>query len=104
MLFNSEIFLFLFLPLTLLVFYLLGHFGKIKLALASLVIASLLYYGWWKPIYLPLILGSMTVNYVLGYLIQKLQRSGATGKAALVVGIVFNLGLLGYFKLSLIHI
>ena len=98
MLFNSEIFLFLFLPLTLLVFYLLGHFGKIKLALASLVIASLLYYGWWKPIYLPLILGSMTVNYGLGYLIQKLQRSGATGKATLVVGIVFNLGLLGYFK------
>jgi len=98
MLFNSPIFLFIFLPLTLLVFYLLGSFGKVRLALASLVFASLLYYGWWKPEYLPLIFGSMIVNYLVGWVIQKQQSRGLRGQPLLVLGIVFNLGLLGYFK------
>jgi alginate O-acetyltransferase complex protein AlgI len=98
MLFNSPIFLFVFLPLTLLVFYLLGSFGKVRLALASLVFASLLYYGWWKPEYLPLIFLSMAVNYLCGWLIQQQQRRGRPGQSILVLGITFNLGLLGYFK------
>ena len=98
MLFNSDIFLFVFLPLTLLAYYTLGRFGKIRLAIASLVMASLIYYAWWNPLYLPLILGSMVVNYLIGRAIQRSQAAGATGRTALVSGIVLNLGLLGYFK------
>lgn len=98
MLFNSEIFLFVFLPLTLLTFYGLGGLGKTRLAIASLVVASLIYYAWWKPVYLPLIFGSMVINYLLGRHIQRRKQSGETGKSTLIAGIAVNLGLLGYFK------
>ncbi len=53
MLFNSYIFIFLFLPATLLVFYLLARFKMIKTAQASLVIASLIFYAYWDIRYLP---------------------------------------------------
>ena len=98
MLFNSEIFLFAFLPLTLLVFYVLGSVGRLKLAIAALVLASLVYYAWWNPVYLPLILASTLVNYFIGMTIQRRQVRGTPAKPVLIVGIVFNLGLLGYFK------
>lgn len=98
MLFNSDIFLFIFLPLTLLAFYMLGSLGRIRLAIAALVLASLIYYAWWNPAYLPLILGSMLTNYFVGMAIQQRLRQGTLAKPLLVVGIVFNLGLLGYFK------
>ena len=48
MLFNSHAFIFLFLPLTLLVFFGLGRFSA-KLAAGWLAIASLFFYGWWSP-------------------------------------------------------
>ena len=98
MLFNSDIFLFIFLPLTLLAFYMLGSLGRIRLAIAALVLASLIYYGWWNPAYLPLILGSMLTNYFMGMAIQRQLSRGTMAKPMLIAGIVFNLGLLGYFK------
>ena len=98
MLFNSAVFLFTFLPLTLLVFYALGRMQQTRLALACLVFASLIYYSWWNPIYLPLILGSMAANYILGRYIQRLQSQGGSGKAVMLSGVAFNLALLGYFK------
>jgi D-alanyl-lipoteichoic acid acyltransferase DltB (MBOAT superfamily) len=98
-LFNSSVFLFAFLPLTLLAFYVLGGLGKLRTAIAVLVLASLFFYGWWNPIYLPLILGSMLTNYFIGRSLQKLRLAGSTRlKPLLIVGITFNLGLLGYFK------
>lgn len=58
-----------------------------------LVIVSLFFYSWWNPVYLPLILVSLLVNYGLGSMLLKQQK-----KAVLLLGIAFNLGLLGYFK------
>jgi alginate O-acetyltransferase complex protein AlgI len=99
MLFNSDVFLFLFLPLTLTGYYLLGRCGYIRASIALVIIASLTYYAWWNPAYLPLILGSMAVNYSVGFTIQKnLIANKLLAKTSLITGIVFNLGLLGYFK------
>ena len=66
MLFNSYIFIFVFLPITLLGFHVIGSQGRHKVALAWLVAASLFFYGWWNPAYLGLILGSMLFNYAMG--------------------------------------
>jgi hypothetical protein len=66
MLFNSYIFIFLFLPITLLGFHLIGSQGHHRVAVAWLVAASLFFYGWWNPAYLGLILGSMLFNYAIG--------------------------------------
>ena len=55
MLFNSHIFLFGFLPVVVLLFFGLGALGRPRLALASLFVSSLFFYGWWNTSYLILI-------------------------------------------------
>ncbi len=66
MLFNSYEFIFLFLPITLLVFFSIGGRGHHRIAIAWLVGASLFFYGWWNPAYLGLILASILFNYATG--------------------------------------
>ena len=63
MLFNSVEFLFVFLPITFFVYFLLNKAKLINLATAWLVVASLAFYSYWKIDYLPLILISMVFNY-----------------------------------------
>ncbi|MGV3629345.1 MAG: MBOAT family protein, partial [Betaproteobacteria bacterium] len=65
MLFNSHAFIFLFLPLTLLVFFGLGRFSA-KLAAGWLAVASLFFYGWWSPAYVALLLLSILCNFSAG--------------------------------------
>jgi len=93
MLFNSFEFIFLFLPLALLVFLALGSFVRPAAATAWLVCASLFFYGWWNPAYLGLILGSIIFNFVVGCFLSRYPR-----RALLAFGVAANLGLLGYFK------
>lgn len=95
MLFNSYQFICFFLPITLLGFFLLCRIGKAQYAIGWLVLASLFYYGYWNPIYLFLLLGSITVNYLIGLALGQYQDRG---KSILFGGVLFNLGLLGYFK------
>ena len=57
----------------------------------------MLFYCWWKVVYFPLILGSILFNYIIGNLISK-KSSKKNRLLLLVVGIVTNLSLLGYFK------
>ena len=93
MLFNSFEFLLLFLPLTLLVYYRLTN---IRLALAWICLASLVFYGYWNPVYLLLIVASILGNYVLGKLI-----AGTAGRSQYwltVLAIALNLGVLGFYK------
>lgn len=98
MLFNSYVFLFLFLPITLIFyFYLL----KQKLVLGSkifLVIASLFFYGYWNINYIFLLLLSIFVNYGVGLTLINDTKIKISRKAVLLFGILFNIGLLGYFK------
>ena len=93
MLFNSYLFILYFLPLTVILFYFLAHKGCRKLAIGSLVLASLFFYAWWNPAYLLLLGVSILVNFWLGQILYKRPN-----KINLSVGVGFNLLLLGYFK------
>ena len=101
MLFNSHEFIFAFLPLTLLGFFLLGARSR-NLALFWLVLASLLFYAWWRPINVLIIAPSIAINYALARALQSLVAPGdarlGTARAVLALGIVFNVCFLGYFK------
>jgi len=98
MLFNSYTFIFLFLPITFVVYFV---FNRKKLTLAAktwLVFASLFFYGYWNPVYIPLILGSIVFNYAVGLTLIRKRGSPGTRRLMLVVGIAGNLSLLAYFK------
>lgn len=95
MLFNSYSFIFLFLPLVLAGYYLLGRFG-VKAAAGWLAIASLFFYSYWDISFLPLLLGSIIFNYGTGCLIDKAE--GRQRKLWLAFGVVVNILLLGYYK------
>ena len=74
-------------------------------ARAWIFLASLFFYSYWNTDYLLLLLASIIVNYSIGTLIYRSRNGGVEGniklaatKTYLVAGIIFNLGLLGYFK------
>ncbi len=97
MLFNSWTFLLFFLPVTVAGFFLIGARGHHRIAIAWLVGTSLVFYGWWNPAYLGLLLASMLFNYALG--VQLAQRNGERmGKTLLILGVAANLAVLGYYK------
>ncbi|MCP5230005.1 MBOAT family protein [Accumulibacter sp.] len=96
MLFNSFEFIFLFLPITLLLYFLSVRFVGNEFGLGLLVLASLFFYGWWNPVYTILFLFSIAVNYALGGWL--IPNDKGNSKLFLVIGVVINLGLLGYFK------
>lgn len=98
MLFNSYIFIFGFLPFTLLIFFGLTKFHLKRVATIWLVIASLGFYSYWNIKYLPLLLISMVVNYGVGTLINYAKRGSRQAKALLYSGIFFDIGLLFYYK------
>jgi D-alanyl-lipoteichoic acid acyltransferase DltB (MBOAT superfamily) len=99
-LFNSYVFIFAFLPITLAVFYLLGaYWRRADAAVTWLVLASLFFYGWWDPRYLALIIASMAFNYRVGLsLSRSLEGRGRRRSALLAFGIGANLALLCYYK------
>ena len=97
MLFNSFEFLFVFLPLCLLAYFGLNHWGKGMLAKCVLVVFSLYFYAFFNLSYLPIILTSIIANYVVGYALNRLNMV-RWRKWALTAGVLFNVLLLGYFK------
>lgn len=100
MLFNSYIFVLIFLPLALLLYFMLNHFDKNQLAKLSLIVMSLWFYAYFNIKYLPIIVISIVINYSLqSVFIHKPKESyGLLRKAILIVGIVLNIGILFYFK------
>ena len=74
MLFNSQEFVFLFLPLVLLVFLWLRRRGQSAPLVGWLLLASLGFYAWWDWRYLALLLGSVAVNWWLGLRVQALYK------------------------------
>src|SRR5262245_1497613 len=94
MLFNSSQFIFVFLPIVLSVFFLLGWLREQMLAVMWLVAASLVFYGLDDPYrLLPLILSSIAFNFFIGRMLL-----GSRNRALLAIGIGGDLLLLGYFK------
>jgi D-alanyl-lipoteichoic acid acyltransferase DltB (MBOAT superfamily) len=96
MLFNSYEFLFLFLPIVLIVFSAIGIRGHHRVTITWLVAASLFFYGWWNLAYLGLIVFSMFFNYAIGVALSSDVNNRKRLK--LIFGVAANLGLLGYFK------
>jgi len=96
-LFNSFEFIFIFFPVTLLIFFALGSKNMHRPAMAWLVLSSLFFYGWWNPAYLFLIVFSMLFNYSLGTFLGNGTANPNT-RIILILGVVVNIGLLLYFK------
>jgi alginate O-acetyltransferase complex protein AlgI len=92
LLFNSYEFIFAFLPITFFIYFAIKSEQISKL---FLLFASLFFYSWWNILYLPILLASISINYILG-----LQLTKKKNKKLLFVGISGNLALLGYFKYS----
>ena len=96
MLFNSYIFILGFLPLTLAGFWLAARFGR-TVACCWLVAASVLFYGWWRPGDVPMLVASVAANYLLSWLIA--ATAGRRVQHWLLAGgIAANLALLVWFK------
>jgi len=100
MLFSSYEFIFVFLPVTLLVYFQLNRARRTVLGKAWLVLASLFFYAYWNWVHLPLILVSIGLNFLLG---RRLARWPAGGdlrhkRRWLIAGIAANLLALAYYK------
>ena len=95
MLFNSTVFLFAFLPITVAGFWLIGRGRVDRAARIWLVIASLFFYGWWDPRYLALIAGSIALNFTVG---TAMRRYPVHRRLLLIIGVTADLGVLAYFK------
>ncbi len=101
MLFNSYEFIFAFLPITFFLYYYLNMKHLTDASKALLVLSSLFFYSWWEIVYLPLILGSMLINYVAGRsLTTENDDKRVNKKRLLTISIIANVALLGFFKYS----
>ena len=92
-LFNSSGFLLYFLPITFAGFLLTSRLPSRRISALWVTGASLAFYGWWRPENLPLLIGSILFNFLLGGMLLRSPR-----RAVLVVGIAFNVALLAIFK------
>lgn len=101
MLFNSYIFIFIFLPITLLGYYVLNRLKRYTLSKLFLSGMSLWFYAYFNIYYLWVIVGSIIINYGLSYLLSILRKKYSTKNFKLfgvLSGVLLNLGLLFYFK------
>lgn len=94
MLFSSNVFLFIFLPIVLLLYYIVPRPFKNPV----LLMFSLLFYGWGEPVYLILMVLTIVTDYAFGVIIHSRQQKNRSAKAVLIVGIIVNLLILGFFK------
>jgi len=97
MLFNSYVFVLLFLPLCLIGYFGLNHFRKYRLAQVFLLGMSLWFYAYFNVGYLFIILMSVFVNYGIYRLMERLGES-KWRKPAMILGVCLNVGVLVYFK------
>ncbi len=97
MLFNSYPFLFVFLPIALLGYQIAAHWHRHAVVI-WLSIASLAFYGYWRPVYLILLCASILVNYLFGSLISRKIPNRVDTGLLLTAAIVINIGALCYFK------
>ena len=97
MLFNSYIFILFFFPLCIIGYFYLNALNKNNYAQIFLLGMSLWFYGYFNIRYLPIIICSILLNYGTCLLLGYLQKQGAR-KLVLSISILFNIGILFYFK------
>ncbi len=96
MVFSSLEFLLLYLTVTLFLYYIVPfRFRNIVLLAVSLV-----FYGWGEPLYVFLMIGTITVDYILGLLVERAQKKGSArmAKGWLIAAVAINLAILAFFK------
>ena len=98
MLFNSPEFVFLYLPVVLLGYYLVLWFGFRRCLFVFLVLASLVFYSVWNPPYVLLLIASVAGNYLFGLWIERARDGSGKTALPLTLGILANLGVLGWYK------
>ena len=97
MLFSSITFLFYFLPVILLIYFLIpARMNTVRNLI--LLAASLIFYSWGEPVYVFLMIYSACFNWYMAKEIGKEQSSGRSGKASLIFTIAVNLLILSFFK------
>ena len=94
MLFSSNVFLYFYIPIVLLLYYVLPRKARNPVLFA----VSLFFYGWGEPVYMLLMVATIGLNFVCGALIEKKKSAGESARKPLVVGVVLNLLILGFFK------
>ncbi|MDO4632733.1 MAG: MBOAT family O-acyltransferase [Eubacteriales bacterium] len=94
MVFSSLLFLFRFLPVVLILYYMLPQ----RCRNYVLLLCSLFFYAWGEPKYVLLMLTSITVDYVVARQIERSRRNGNRGRGWLLVSVIYNLSVLGFFK------
>lgn len=105
MLFNSPVYIFLFFPCMALIYFMLNRRRFVTAGTVCLVLGSLFFYRYWNASYLQIILISIFINFSFGTMLHQtrkknfsLRRHRITHKSVLILGIFFNIGLLGYYK------
>lgn len=96
MVFSTTIFLYLFLPLTLLLYYI----SPKKAQNTIILLSGLLFYSWGEPIYVVVMLISTMIDYFAGLIMNRFEGKKLPRRICLIVSVVMNLGLLGVFKYS----
>jgi len=97
MLFNSLRFIFIFLPIAMLGFHLLGRYGR-RPVIAWLALCSVVFYACWKPIFVLFLLASIVVNYAVSLAIARAPEDSQQRRSLLALGVTLNLLALFYFK------
>ena len=96
MVFSEPVFMFMFLPVSLLIYYA----APFRFKNAVLFLTGLLFYSWGEPFYVLIMILSTLIDYSAGRIIDRFQDKPSIKKAALIVSVVMNLSLLGIFKYS----
>lgn len=94
MVFSSLLFMFIYLPAVLAIYYI----SPVKWRNLILFVSNMIFYGWGEPVYILLMLLSITVNFVNGILIDKYRENDRRARLILTLNVVINLALLGFFK------
>ena len=98
MLFNSYQYILLFLPVSLIIYFILNHYRVTGAAKFWLVLVSVFFYGYWNLVYVPLLIGSILFNYTIGLFLLRNQSAPSRKKILLIIGLTGNIALLAFFK------
>lgn len=94
MVFSSLIFLFVYLPIVLAVYFV----SPLRYRNFWLFLVSLVFYGWGEPFYIIFMILSTVVDYYNGIMVDKYKNDKKRAKRYVIFSVIFNLGLLGFFK------
>jgi alginate O-acetyltransferase complex protein AlgI len=97
LLFNSYVFLLIYLPIVFIVYYSLLALKNKNIAKIFFVIANLYFYSYWNIKYLPIIVASIAINFTMATILNRIVDLRLK-RGFLTIGILFNIGLLGYYK------